>query len=270
MDKFIYKKSAGVTALSASMTDFMYKKHSHKEYALGVTLRGIQEYNLDGSLQLSYQNGVMLFNPEQTHDGMAHDETGLDYVMLYIDPQLFLEISEKKEIVRFSTPIVYDDRLGQKIVNLSHAILSEKDEALCNELLVSLTDSLVQTNLFSDYKKDAPLMRKAKDMLHTNLDTVLKLEEVCKELHLSKFQFIRLFKAHTGISPYQYFLNCKIERAKQLIEKNRDIYAAVTECGFSDLTHLNKHFKRVYGTTAFEYMSHVNAGGDKYVIKSRR
>ena len=60
------------------------------------------------------------------------------------------------------------------VINLSHAILSEKDEALCNELLVTLTDSLVQTNLFSDDKKDAPLMRKAKDMLHTNLDTVLE------------------------------------------------------------------------------------------------
>lgn len=49
----------------------------------------------------------------------------------------------------------------------------------------------------------------------------------------------------------------KIERVKQLIEKNRDIYTAVTECGFVDLTHLNKHFKSVYGTTAFEYMSHL-------------
>lgn len=34
MDKFIYKKSAGITALSASFTDFTYKKHSHKEYAI--------------------------------------------------------------------------------------------------------------------------------------------------------------------------------------------------------------------------------------------
>ena len=96
MDKFIYKKSAGITALSASITDFTYKKHSHKEYAIGVTLRGIQHYNLDGSLQLSYQNGVMLFNPEQAHDGMAHDETGLDYVMLYIEPQLLLEVLRKR------------------------------------------------------------------------------------------------------------------------------------------------------------------------------
>ncbi|KON68722.1 AraC family transcriptional regulator [Peribacillus butanolivorans] len=258
MDKFIYKKSAGITALSASMTDFTYKKHSHKEYAIGVTLRGIQHYNLDGSLQLSYQNGVMLFNPEQAHDGRAHDETGLDYVMLYIEPQLLLEVIEKKDIVRFSNPIVYNNRLEQRILNLSNAILSGKDEALCSELLLSLTDSLIQTNLSTDYKKDNVLIRKAKDMFHTNLENVLKLDEICKELNLSKFKFIRSFKAHTGISPYQYFLNCKIERAKQLIEKKRDIYSAVAECGFVDLTHLNKHFKSVYGTTAFEYMSHLN------------
>ncbi|WMX57686.1 AraC family transcriptional regulator [Peribacillus sp. R9-11] len=258
MDKFIYKKSAGITALSASMTDFTYKKHSHKEYAIGVTLRGIQHYNLDGSLQLSYQNGVMLFNPEQAHDGRAHDETGLDYVMLYIEPQLLLEVIEKKDKVRFSNPIVYDNRLEQRILNLSNAILSGKDEALCSELLLSLTDSLSQTNLSTDYKKDNVLIRKAKDMFHTNLENVLKLDEICKELNLSKFKFIRSFKAHTGISPYQYFLNCKIERAKQLIEKKRDIYSAVAECGFVDLTHLNKHFKSVYGTTAFEYMSHLN------------
>ncbi|WP_026565733.1 AraC family transcriptional regulator [Bacillus sp. UNC41MFS5] len=259
MDKFIYKKSANITALSASINDFTYKKHSHQEYAIGVTLRGIQQYNLDGSLQLSYQNGVMLFNPEQAHDGMAHDhEAGLDYVMLYIEPQLLLEVMEKKDLVRFSNPIVYDHRLEQRILSLSNAILSEKDEALCSELLVSLTDSLMQTNLSTHYKKDNTLISKAKDMIHSNLENVLKLDEICNELNLSKFQFIRLFKAHTGISPYQYFLNCKIQRSKQLIEKNRDIYAVVADCGFVDLSHLNKHFKSVYGTTAFEYMSSLN------------
>lgn len=257
MDKFIYKKSAGITALAASITDFTYKKHSHMEYAIGVTLRGIQHYNLDGSLQLSYPNGVMLFNPEQAHDGMAHDMTGLDYVMLYIEPQLLLEVIEKKDIVHFSTPIVYDFRLKQRILSLSNAILNEKDEALCSELLLSLTDSLIQTEFTKVYKKDNALIGKAKDLLHANLENILKLDEVCKELGLSKFQFIRFFKAHTGISPYQYYLNCKIEHAKHLIETKKDVYSAVAECGFVDLTHLNKHFKSVYGTTAFEYMSHI-------------
>jgi len=55
-----------------------------------------------------------------------------------------------------------------------------------------------------------------------------------------------------------YFLNCKIEFAKQLIEKNKDIYSAVAACGFVDLTHLNKHFKRIYGVTAFELSTSFN------------
>jgi AraC-like DNA-binding protein len=258
MDKFIYKKSAGITALSASISDFSYKKHAHKEYAIGVTLRGIQHYNLDGSLHLSYQNGVMLFNPEQAHDGMAHDETGLDYVMLYIEQELLFEVMGKKEMVRFSTPVVYEPILQQKIVHLSHAILNEKEEAVCSELFLSLTDRLIRTNHSTNTKKDITIIRKAKEILHANVENVLKLDEISNELQLSKFQFIRVFKAHTGISPYQYFLNCKLQRAKQLIEKNRDIYTVVADCGFVDLSHLNKHFKSVYGTTAFEYMSSLN------------
>lgn len=35
------------------------------------------------------------------------------------------------------------------------------------------------------------------------------------------------------------------------------IYTAVAACGFVDLTHLNKHFKQIYGTTALEYISQL-------------
>lgn len=257
MEKFIYKKSSDVTALSASFTDFTYKKHCHQEYALGVTLRGIQEYNLDGSFHSSYESGVMLFNPEQIHDGRAHDSTGLDYVMLYIDPTVFLDILRKKDIVRFITPIVYNQTLRESILNLSGAILTESDEALCSELLLSLVDHFNPAH-FIDYKKDNKLIKKAKEMVSAKLDGVLSLDAICKELAMSKFQFIRLFKANTGISPYQYYLLGKVNRAKQLLEKNNDIYSAIAECGFVDLSHLNKQFKRIYGITAYEYKSHLN------------
>lgn len=258
MEKFIYKKASDITALSASFTDFTYKKHCHEEYALGVTLRGIQEYNLDGCLHSSYENGVMLFNPEQIHDGRAHDSTGLDYVMLYIEPRLFLKILGKKDIVRFATPIVYNQPLRNSILRLSQAILREDDEALCSELLISLVDNFNPTSIFIDYKKDNKRIKKAKEMIYAKLEDVLSLDEICKELTMSKFQFIRLFKANTGISPYQYFIFCKVNRARQLLESKKDIYSAVAECGFVDLSHLNKHFKRIYGITAFEYKSHLN------------
>jgi len=255
LDTFLYKKAAGITAMSASLSEFKYKLHAHAEYAIGVTLRGIQQYRMDGSLQMSHRNGVMIFNPEQVHDGMAHDETGLDYVMLYIDPALLLEATGKKEIVRFSNPVVYDDGLARRIVSLARTILSERDDALCSEAFLSLADRLVAADpVVAGAKKDNAAMSKAKEMLRGNLDHVLKLEEICAELGLSKFQLIRSFKAYAGISPYQYFLNLKVEQAKRTIEGSGDIYMAVASCGFFDLAHLNKHFKGTYGTTAHEYL----------------
>lgn len=258
MDNFNYKKVADITALSASLTNFKYKNHYHKEYAIGVTLRGIQHYHLDGHLQLSYPNGVMFFNPEQAHDGMAHDENGLDYVMLYIDPQSLLDVTEKKEMIYFQKPIVYNHILKSSVLNLAHAILSGKDESLCSTLLLSLTDNLIQTNVSANLLKDNMLIKKAKEMLRSDLGNVLKLDDISKQLNLSKFQFIRMFKAQTGITPYQYSLNHRLEQARKLMEKSKDLYSAVAHYGFVDLTHLNKHFKCVYGTTAHEYISYFN------------
>ncbi|MGB5918651.1 AraC family transcriptional regulator [Arcobacter sp.] len=255
MDKFTYKNRVDITALKAKMEKFSYKKHAHEEYALGVTLNGVQKYNLDGVSQSSYKNGVMLFNPEQLHDGESgcNDES-LDYVMLYIKPELFLEALGKKDIVKFSSSLVYNEKLKQDIINLSSAILFEKDESLCSELLLNITDNFSSNDFILDYKKENLIVKKAKEMIYYELEDILNINQIAKELNLNKFQFIRMFKANTGITPYQFFLNCKLIHAKRYLEQTKDLYATVVEYGFTDLSHLNRHFKRVYGLTAYEYL----------------
>ncbi|XOB61210.1 AraC family transcriptional regulator [Campylobacterota bacterium DY0563] len=259
MEKFIYKNSLDITTLKASMQNFSYKKHAHEEYALGVTLKGIQKYNLDGHSKASYKNGVVLFNPEQVHDGQAGStDDSLEYVMLYIKPKLFLEAIDKKDIVRFSSPIVYEQKLRNDILNLTSSILNQKDEALSSELFLNLMDNFTKEKILASYKSENNLVKKAKEIIYYELDDILDLETISNELNLTKFQFIRLFKANTGITPYQYFLSCKITNAKKYLEETRDLYATVVEFGFSDLSHLNKHFKNIYGVTAYEYLQSLN------------
>lgn len=256
MEKFEYKNKLGITALKASMSKFSYKKHAHEEYAVGVTLRGIQEYNLDGVLQTSYKNGVMLFNPEQIHDGNAgHYKEGLDYVMLYIKPELFLEGLEKKDIVKFSNPVIYDEKIKNDILNLGSAILNQKDEAFCSELYLNMIDNFSSKDFLNEYRNESDFIKKAKEIMYYELDDVLDIEMMSKEFNISKFQFIRMFKSNTGLSPYQYFLNTKLIHAKKYLDITKDLYACVVEFGFTDLSHLNRHFKRVYGTTAHEYIT---------------
>ncbi|MCE3201727.1 AraC family transcriptional regulator [Paenibacillus sonchi] len=257
MEKFNYAKSADILSLSASFTDFTYKKHCHEEYAVGVTLRGIQQYNLEGSFQASHKNGVMLFNREQYHDGSSYDREGIDYVMLYIKPDLFAEILGGQEL-RFTSPIVYDADLASCILSLNQSIRNGTDNAWSSELLFRLGGLLSETEIAAPRRKNNAFVQKAKEMMNSHIDQVLKLDDLCQEFGLSKYQFIREFKSHAGISPYQFFLNCKVERAKQAIERSRDIYAAVADYGFADLTHLNRHFKSMFGITAYEYMSQLS------------
>ncbi len=129
---------------------------------------------------------------------------------------------------------------------------------MCSELLLTLVHLVSNTEIDTVLRTNNTLVKKAKDMMYSSLDNVLKLDDLSKEFDLSKYQFIREFKTHTGISPYQFFLNCKVEHAKQSIEENKDIYSAVVDCGFVDLTQLNSHFKRVFGITAHEYMTQLH------------
>ena len=109
-----------------------------------------------------------------------------------------------------------------------------------------------------DYKKDTTLIKKAKEMIYYEIDNVLDLDVISKELNLTKFQFIRLFKTHTKTTPYQFFLNSKLIHAKKYLERTKDLYATVVEFGFSDLSHFNRHFKRFYGVTPYEYLLSIN------------
>lgn len=258
MREFNYTKHDDMTVLSARFDEFEYKKHSHEEYAIGVTLTGIQKYRLEGELCHSKPGGVMLFEPEQIHDGCSGDKTDLEYVMAYIPRELFENISGKKDVVRFSSPIVYDRKLAYDIINLARSIENGNDELLTNELIMDVISRTANADEQMRMPRNYTAVRKAVEMMHDNFESPLKLNEICTEIQLSKFHFIRQFKAIKGISPYQYFLNLRTESAKKLLEHGEELYTVMLKCGFYDLSHLNRQFKSVYGLTANSYSKLIN------------
>lgn len=259
-ERFAYAKAMGVTAFSVTMSDFTYKRHAHEEYALGVTVRGVQQFNLGGGLHTSLPGGVILFNPEEVHDGRSADRGRLVYEMLYVPVPLFLEAAGLKDVVKFGAPVVYDPALAAGVLRLARGVAAGRTELWAGELLADVARRAARlepaarqgaAGMHAD-----PAVRRAKEMLraaHDGHDERVRLDDICAELGMTKFHFIRHFKAATGISPYQFHLSCKLERARHVIQDSRDAYAAVAACGFVDLSHLNRHFKRTYGVTASEY-----------------
>lgn len=74
------------------------------------------------------------------------------------------------------------------------------------------------------------------------------LDDFCKKVGYSKNQFIRLFKAYTGKTPYQYYVRCKIQKsASLLLYTNHTINEISSSMGFYDLAHFSRCFKKIMG-----------------------
>jgi AraC family transcriptional regulator len=80
------------------------------------------------------------------------------------------------------------------------------------------------------------------------------LSALSKRAGLSRFHFIRVFKAETGVTPVRYVEQCKIGQAKALIEAAETSLAEIAErLGFSDQSHLTRRFRIVVGCTPATY-----------------
>ena len=101
-------------------------------------------------------------------------------------------------------------------------------------------------------------LQQAIDFIHDNLEQKLTLDEMAKQLNLSTFYFCELFKKSTGVPPYTYVLQQRVQRAKQLLKKqNKTISDIALECGFASHTHLNKHFRKFTGLTPKQYRKQI-------------
>lgn len=86
------------------------------------------------------------------------------------------------------------------------------------------------------------------DYISDRLADDIQLSDLAELLGLSQFHFSRLFKQATGVSPYQYVLQQRVERAKQLLKAtDLPIMDIALLCGFSSHSHLGKWFRQYVG-----------------------
>ena len=87
---------------------------------------------------------------------------------------------------------------------------------------------------------------------HLNQD--IKLADLAALLGISQSHLSHRFKQSIGMTPYQYLLQQRIERAKQLLKQSdRSIMDIAFLCGFSSHSHLSKQFRQLTGMSPKAY-----------------
>jgi AraC family transcriptional regulator len=99
-------------------------------------------------------------------------------------------------------------------------------------------------------------MQRIREFVEANLEADIRLEMMAGICGRSTEYFVRVFKATAGVSPYQYVLNLRIERAKALLGvEGASIADVALQCGFSHQEHLTRMFRRFTGVTPGRFRS---------------
>ena len=68
--------------------------------------------------------------------------------------------------------------------------------------------------------------------------------------NLSIYHFAREFKRSTGVTPHNYLLRKRVERAKDMLARtDYSLTEVALAAGFSDQSHLSRHFRQMVGST---------------------
>lgn len=130
-------------------------------------------------------------------------------------------------------------------------------DSLANVLAVNILQHYATTKpLLPVYEGGLPpqQLQQVLDYIDAHLDQNLKLENLAGLLDMSQFHFSRLFKQSLGHSPYQYFIQQRVERAKRFLKQTeRSIADIALACGFNSHSHLSKQFRQVTGMTPKAY-----------------
>ncbi|UGU17655.1 AraC family transcriptional regulator [Sinomicrobium kalidii] len=107
---------------------------------------------------------------------------------------------------------------------------------------------------FSIEEKDGHRLNNILNFTFSHLEKNIKIEDVARIANLSKSQFSRYFKLHTGKTYIEFLNELRIESACSLLLDERNTVEAICyDVGYSNLSHFNRQFKRLKGVTPSVY-----------------
>ena len=98
-----------------------------------------------------------------------------------------------------------------------------------------------------------PPIARAKKLLEDRYADDVRLEELESEIGLSRFYLVRRFRAEVGMPPHAYQLAIRLDRARVLVTEGVPLVEVATRCGFTDQSHLTRHFRRATGVAPGAY-----------------
>jgi AraC-like DNA-binding protein len=273
-----YWRAGSVEAMHAHFRSHVYHRHSHETYSFGVTDDGAQAFTCRGGHHVSTANMVMLFNPDDPHDGHAASGPGFTYRMIHVAPDLVGELLQNAGArPLFPAPVVDDPALARHLRQLHNALTSspaprhqpeppqpstalQQHEHLTAivQLLTRHATQAIRATLSSPSAPASILIAsRVRDLLHDGYAGSLTADDLAVAAGCSRYTATRAFSTVYGLAPSDYQRQLRLRAARGLLTRGATAAEAAATAGFADQAHMTRWFRRYYGVTPGVYRQAV-------------
>lgn len=252
--------------------------HPQDDFVSPAVPRHMLVFNLGTPMQATEQRsghagrlgpgGVMVLPADMPRAWHLDHRGEVRHLHVYLEPALVRRVAAEAELNPDTLEVV--EAFGARDPQLEHAALELLAELRAGgpggRLYGDALGTVLAVQLLRRYSSvGAPVLRgpaglpraalrHAADYVEEHLAQDLSLAAVAEAAGFSPYHFARLFKASTGLSPHQYVIRRRVERARTLLATTTWPLALIArEVGFASGSHLAQHFRRLLGASPSAY-----------------
>jgi AraC-like DNA-binding protein len=235
-----------------------YPRHSHRTWAIGVVDDGIGGIWHRGTNERVGPGMLIAVAPGVVHTGYPLQRCGMSHSTLYLDHALVKNIlPEVVGSLVFPQIGIEDLHLARRLRNLCRTLeLGGPLLAVETKLLSDLRCLFVRharINVRQQAGAEPRHITVIQEYLRASLRRNVSLGDLAGLTGLSKAYIIRSFRRFVGMPPYEWFLQRRIEAAKERLQKGERICDLAMDLGFADQSHFHRRFRRFTGMTPATY-----------------
>lgn len=236
--RYLYNPEIGMELIFCGNSTISYPLHNHVSVlTIGILLDGSIALTINQETKVYTQNQTFVIPPYVPHRILAQDTYTL--LSLCID---------KNRIRNYPIDILQNQ--------ITAFLMSAPNMAKINRYQIAqLLNCLTPFSNRSEWHTDSsnPLIEHLKKQLELYPERKLSVEEMAQTAFLSKYHFIRSFKAEVGLTPHQFQIQNRIRKAQRFIHQMETITEVALTTGFCDQSHFIKQFEKYVGMPPLAY-----------------
>lgn len=247
-----------------------YQVEPRGEYVFGLVADQPMDVRRGGRRERVAPGELVAWDPTAAHRGVAADGRAWTSRLIVVEAADLTSLAQDPDRGRlsdvvFPQPVVTDPALAASFRRLHRAMEPsttrlQQDERL-GEWLTQIIDrsSARRRPQSATTPRDDRALRVALDLLADQPERNVSLDELASAADIGKFRLVRLFRERTGLPPHALQIAHRVRMARRLLEGGQPVADAALAVGFTDQSHLHRHFRRTLGITPTQYQQHLRA-----------